>query len=389
MSLPATSARRPAALPLPGSMLPRLLHPAAWWLWGMSMAVAASRTTNPFLLVLIIAVVGWVVLERREPGLVNPLMAFLVIGLFAIGLRIVMVSLLGDGVAGRVVLFRLPEIPLPEWTSGVRLGGAVTLEGILVALYDGIRLAAMLACLGACNALASPRRLLRYVPATLYEIGTAVVVALTFAPQLVVDARRVRAARRLRGHSPRGLVEIGRMAVPVLVGALERSLELAASMESRGYGRLVRRSPRSTAVAGLLTMTGLAGVVVGLYGVLDATSPFVLGAPMLALGGVLTLAALVAGARRDRRSHYRRDRWALPEWVVVVCGVVPAVALVIASVQAWPGVVPVQVPAGLPEVPLPLVAAILLGALPAVLAPVPPLMAQARAQARLESKVAR
>jgi energy-coupling factor transport system permease protein len=344
----------------------------------MAMAVAASRTTNPFLLVLIIAVVGWVVLERREPGLVNPLMAFLLVGLFAIGLRIVMVSLLGDSVAGRVVLFRLPEIPLPEWTSGVRLGGAVTLEGILVAIYDGMRLAAILACLGATNALASPRRLLRYVPATLYEVGTAVVVALTFAPQLVVDARRVRSARRLRGHSPRGLVEIGRMAVPVLVGALERSLELAASMESRGYGRLVRRSPRSTTVAGLLTLTGLAGVVIGLYGLLDGTSPFLLGAPMLVVGLVFTVAALAVGAQRDRRSHYRRDRWALPEWLVVACGVVPAVAFVVAAARAWPGVVPVQVPAGLPEVPLLLVGAVLVGALPAVLAPVPPLLAEAR-----------
>jgi formate hydrogenlyase subunit 4 len=37
---------------------PRLLHPAAWWLWGLAMAVAASRTTNPFLLALTIAVVA-------------------------------------------------------------------------------------------------------------------------------------------------------------------------------------------------------------------------------------------------------------------------------------------------------------------------------------------
>ena len=382
MSTPTAPMARPRSRPSVRSALPRLLHPAAWWLWGMGMAVAASRTTNPFLLVLLVAVVGWVVLERREPGLVNPLVAFLVIGLFAIVLRIVMVALLGDGVAGRVVIFRLPEVPLPEWSSGVRIGGAVTLEGILVAVYDGMRLAAMLACLGACNALASPKRLLRYVPATLYEVGTAVVVALTFAPQLVEDARRVRSARRLRGHSPTGLVEIGRLAIPVLVGALERSLELAASMESRGYGRSVRRSATSSGIAGVLTLAGLAGVLVGLYGLLDATSPVLLGAPMLGLGLSCTVAALVVGARRDRRSHYRRDHWGIPESVVVICGVVPAVAMGVASVRLWPGVIPVQVPAGLPEVPLLLVATILLGALPAVVAPVPPLLAEARESAR-------
>ena len=373
--------QRPAPRRSLHPVLPRLLHPAAWWLWGGGMAVAASRTTNPFLLILIVLVVVLVVIERREPGLTNPLLPFVMIGLFAIVLRVVMVALLGDGVQGRVVLFTLPEIPLPEWTRGVRIGGPVTLEGLLMAIYEGLRLAAMLACLGACNALASPRRLLRYVPATLYDVGTAVVVALTFAPQLVEDARRVRAARRLRGHSPRGPREIGRLAVPVLVGALERSLDLAASMESRGYGRVVRRTPRSTRLAGLLTLVGLAGVVVGLYGLLDATSPVLLGLPMLVLGVVCTTASLVVGARRDRRSHYRRDQWALPEWLVVACGAVPAIALVVASSNGWPGVVPQQVPAVLPEVPLTLVAAVLVGALPALLAPVPPLLARSRGAA--------
>ena len=38
--------------------LPRALHPGAWWLWALGLATAASRTTNPLLLALIIAVVG-------------------------------------------------------------------------------------------------------------------------------------------------------------------------------------------------------------------------------------------------------------------------------------------------------------------------------------------
>ena len=28
--------------------LPRMLHPAAWWLWAIGLATAASRTTNVF-----------------------------------------------------------------------------------------------------------------------------------------------------------------------------------------------------------------------------------------------------------------------------------------------------------------------------------------------------
>ena len=41
--------------------LPRSLHPGAWWLWALGLAAAASRTTNPLLLALILAVACLVV----------------------------------------------------------------------------------------------------------------------------------------------------------------------------------------------------------------------------------------------------------------------------------------------------------------------------------------
>ena len=45
--------------------LPRTLHPVAWWLWAIGLATAASRTTNPLLLVLVLAVLGFVIANRR------------------------------------------------------------------------------------------------------------------------------------------------------------------------------------------------------------------------------------------------------------------------------------------------------------------------------------
>ena len=46
--------------------LPRALHPLAWWGWAIGLAVAASMTTNPLLLALILAVVWVVVIARRS-----------------------------------------------------------------------------------------------------------------------------------------------------------------------------------------------------------------------------------------------------------------------------------------------------------------------------------
>ncbi len=372
-------------MPFPPLSAPghRLLHPVAWWLWGVGLATAAAHTTNPVLLVLVILVTGWVVVERREVGTANAFFPFLVLGLVAILLRVALTVVLGNGIQGRIVLVRLPEVPLPTWAAGVRLGGAVSLESLVASAIDGLRLAATLACLGAANALASPKRLLRYVPATLYDVGTAVVVAMTYAPQMVLHAGRVRAARRLRGHSGRGLRELGRLSAPVLEGSLERSLELAASMESRGYGRAPVRSARGRRTASSLTLLGLVGIVAGLYGVLDSSVTGALGMPLLLAGVLLTALTLTLGTRRDSRSSYRRDPWGGPEWLVLLLGAVPAACVLWAELHGWEGVVISQVPLALPVVPAALVVAVLLPALAAVLTPVPPRLGALRARTRV------
>lgn len=347
-----------------------MLHPVAWWVWGVGLATAAAHTTNPWLLLLVVAVAAWVVLERREVGALDSFRPFLLIGLAAIALRVVLTVILGNGVPGVIVVLDLPQVRLPDWFAGLRLGGPVTLESVVAAGVDGLRLASTLACLGAANALASPRRLLRYAPATLYDIGTAVVVALTFAPALVDLAGRVRAARRLRGHSGRGR-ELARLAVPVLEGALDRSLDLAASMESRGYGRTPVRGGRDRAIGSLLALTGAAGTVAGLYAVLSSSAGGGLGLPMLAGGLALLVGSLVLGARRDARTAYRRDPWRAPEWATCALGVLPAVVLTVAEAAGTSGVTMTQVPLTWPEVPVVPALAVVAAALTVWVTPFP------------------
>ena len=152
-------------------------------------------------------------------------------------IRVVLMALLGGdsvGDDGSATLFTLPVVPLPHWMAGVRLGGPLTEAGFVGSAEDGLRLAVVLCCIGAANALTSPRRLLKSLPSSLYEAGVAVTVAVAFAPQAVASARRLHAARRLRGRTDAGLRSWRGVAVPVLEGALERSVELAAAMEARG-----------------------------------------------------------------------------------------------------------------------------------------------------------
>lgn len=309
--------------------LPRALHPVAWWIWAIALAVAASRTSNPLLLLLIFAVLGLVVaLRRTEAPWARGYRFYLLMALLVIVIRVVFRVIFDSGAApGSLVLFRLPQLPTPSWYSGVQIGGPVSAQAMASAALDGARLACLLACLGAANTLANPKRALQVLPGALYELGVAVTVALSVAPQLVESVQRVRRARRLRGAGERGLRALRAVAVPVLRDALDRSLLLAAGMDSRGYGRTGRATSGSRRLTSTLMLAGMAGLCIGAYGLLDPSLDSVLGVTGFTAGAVLCVGGLALGGRRVSRTRYRPDLWRWPEWVVVACGLACAAGL--------------------------------------------------------------
>ncbi|TVL90005.1 CbiQ family ECF transporter T component [Streptomyces sp. SAJ15] len=348
------------------------LHAGAWWLWALGLATAASRTTNPLLLGLLVAVAGYVVAVRRtDAPWARSYAAFLRLGLVVLAIRLGFAVFLGSPIPGTRVLFTLPEVPLPEWAQGVRLGGRVTAEGLLFALYDGLKLATLLICVGAANALANPARLLKSLPGALYEAGVAVVVALTFAPNLVSDVRRLRATRRLRGRPTRGVKALLQVGLPVLEGALERSVALAAAMDARGYGRTAQVPPVVRHTTTALTLGGLLGVCAGSYGLLAAEGAGY-GLPLLLTGLGAALGGLWLGRRRTVRTRYRPDPWGSRAWLVSGSGAAVALLMIWASSYAPEALHPPAVPLTAPTLPLWPALSVLLGLAPAFAAPPPP-----------------
>ncbi|KQW53733.1 cobalt ABC transporter permease [Nocardioides sp. Root1257] len=301
---------------------PRDLHPVAWWLWAIGLAVAASLTTNPLILLMLIGVAALVVsLRRSEQPWGQSFRLYVWLGVAIVVIRVAFRLVFGGWFGGRVLL-DLPSVPLPDWVAGITLLGPVYAQAVLFALYDGLRLATIVICVGAANSLANPKRLLRSVPPALYEIGTALVVAVSVLPQFADSMRRVRAAQALRAGETGRVGRLRRLLVPVLEDALERSLALAAGMDARGYGRAGDATRAQRRTTGALMLVGLVGICVGTYAVLDHTAPRVLALPMLAVGVLAAVAGLRSAGRRVERTRYRPDPWRWPELAVTASGVI-------------------------------------------------------------------
>ncbi|MYS77799.1 energy-coupling factor transporter transmembrane protein EcfT, partial [Streptomyces sp. SID5926] len=325
----------------------------------------------PLLLTLLVTVSAYVVVTRRPHApWSRSYGAFVKLALAVLLIRLLFTTLLGSPIPGTHTLLTLPEVPLPDWAQGIRLGGRVTAEGLTFALYDAMKLATLLICVGAANALANPARLLKSLPGALYEMGVAVVVALTFAPNLIADVQRLRAARRLRGRPDRGMRGLLQVGLPVLEGALERSVALAAAMDARGYGRTAQVPAPVRRTTAALTLGGLLGVCAGTYGLLTAAGG-TYGIPVLLAGVAAAVAGLWLGGRRTVRTRYRPDRWDARAWLVTASGATVAALLFLAAARdpaaLHPGVVPLEAP----TLPLWPAAAVLIGLVPAFVTPAP------------------
>jgi len=354
--------------------LPRALHPLAWWGWAIGMAVAASTTTNPLLLALILAVVWIVVIARRtDSPWARAFRLYVVLAIVIVVVRIFWHVLVGLK-WGTITVLPLPSVGLPDWAAGINLLGTVYLEGWLAAALLGAQLGTLVIAIGAANALANPKRLLRSLPHALHEVGTAVVVSVSVAPQLAESVQRVLRARLLRGETGRGLRAVPQVALPVLQDTLDRSLLLASAMESRGYGsRHAQSTSARRTLTGGLTLLGLLAIAYGIYGVLDPTTiPGWSGAPVILLGLLLAFAGMTLGGREIRVTTYRKDPWELPETVTVLAGLAAA-ACAILSRNGTPELMmmPLQ-PIAAPGLPLLATVGVVLAILPALVTPPTP-----------------
>jgi energy-coupling factor transport system permease protein len=295
------------------------LHPVAWLAWLAAAALPALSTRNPLYLSLVLLAVGitYTALGRRNPT-ARSWSAFVRFGAFLWLLTIPFTMLTSH--AGTIVLFRLPR----TWPI---IGGAITLEAFLYGLTGGLALISLLLIFAAFNVAVDQARLLRMTPGFLYQAGVVAGIAVAFVPTMVATWQEIREAQQVRGHKVRGVRDLLPLILPLLVTALERAMNLAGSMEARGFGgQVVVASSQQRLAHQLALLGGLSLVGLGL-----AVNAFW---PELALMGYLQLAggfALMLWSfwdvgRRSKRTRYRRWPWTRLDRVMFVVGAGGALA---------------------------------------------------------------
>lgn len=291
------------------------LDARAWVVWVAALLLLVLSTRNPLYLLLLLFAMRVVAAHFPAGSFSLPLGRLAgVILLFSTLFNWLLTH------SGQTVLLTLPS----SWPL---IGGRLTLETAVFGFSNGLLLLTLLALFATFSQVVAAGELVRLTPRALIDLGLVVLIALTYLPETVRQLQRIREAQAIRGHRLRGWRDWRPIALPLLVGGLERAMNLAEAMVARGYGATTSVG-QPLAIRLLLTL----GLALGLAGWLLTFWWAWLGWLLLLLGvGGLT-AVLYHQGQRVQITRFRPHRWGWRESVVVITAVLPPLLLLI----PWP-----------------------------------------------------
>lgn len=288
----------------------------AWVAWVLAAAVVAMVARNPLYTIIVL-------LASQVVAATCATIDGWDLPLWRIGAVVVLLSTLFNALfvpVGATVLFRLPA----GWPL---VGGPVTLEAAVYGAETGLILLALLAIFLAFNRIVPVSELVRLTPRAFHDLGVVVLIAITYVPETARHLQRIREAQAVRGHRLQGVRDWQPIVIPLLIGGLERAMNLAEAMVARGYGATAGRR-QSTPV--------LAGIALGLL--------LVFGGWVLALwqgwpgwvllaSGIVVLALLIWRSGREVvYTRYRPRPWRNTDSVLLLVALLPLLLIAL----PWP-----------------------------------------------------
>lgn len=320
-------AARPLSTPYPGGHLRRGIFDGAssiaWLVWAGSVLVILSTTRNPWYVGLGLVCIAAVraAIGRKVAGSLPAPLSVLRFGAVVVSFSTIFNALTVH--FGDTVLFVIPQaIPF--------FGGPVTVEALVYGVVNGLVLTGLFAAFTVFNQAVSIRQMIRLAPRAFFPVAIIASIAITFVPVTLRHYRDIREAMAVRGHRLHGWRDWLPLVMPLLVGGLERALQLAEAMTARGFASA--DAPSHNVSTRLAILLGLALLVTGwLLRLVWGYSS--LGLLMLLIGVGLVAAALWRAGRRVPRTSYRPQPWTGGDWAIVA----GALLAVLPFVIPWPG----------------------------------------------------
>lgn len=252
--------------------------------WGAALAVAALAAGHPLalgVLAVVLAGAAW------RAGVARPVGRA---ALFALPMALLIAAANPLFVReGLTVVYRLGSVP--------PLGRVdITLEALVAGGVLAARTLLIIVVFALLAAVVDPDEVLRGLRRVSFRGGLTTALAMRIAPILARDGRRMALARRSRAAATASPTAAERVAVvrAVTTGALDRAVDLAATLELRGYATATppRRTPRPWSRHDLAFAASAAGLALLLVLAIAAGEPRLRAYPELELAAGPVAAAL-------------------------------------------------------------------------------------------------
>ncbi len=293
-------------------------HPGSWWVLGLALAVAAGQSNSFVSVAVVIAIALATMLAFRTAApWAQSARFYLGLAAFVLLTRVIFRIIFNGQVGGTDIIFSLPTLSISlGFGPALNLFGDISAATLSSAALDGLRLSAIILSVAMANTLANPRKLLKNTPGALYEVATAISVAINLAPQLIESIQRVRRSRGLRGRN-KGIGVFASIVIPALEDTMDRSLALAASMDARGFGRRGNLSIGTLRLVRSLSFGAAVTLAIGAY-LLVAASELVVVATVLIAASLIAIAIVIRiTSRQSVRTSYRKLRFGLVDWSLI------------------------------------------------------------------------
>jgi energy-coupling factor transport system permease protein len=305
--------------------------PLSWWLLAITMAIVAGVSQSVLTQIAVcLAALLSILIFREEAPWSRSVKFYLFLAAFVVIARVLFRIVFNIQDPKDTTALDLPGFSVNlGFGPPIELFGEVGTQALTGGATDGLRLAAIILSIGMASSLANPRTLLKSTPSALYEIASAISVAINLAPQMISSLQRVQKARSLRGRS-KGLGSMAGTVIPVLEDAIDSSLSLAASMDSRGFGRRGNLSKALIVGARISSLLAIGFLSIGSFALLVGQTQ-ALGWVLIALGITASFATIRINSKSQIRTRFELVKFQVFDAVLFIL----SGALLVGAFLGW------------------------------------------------------